>query len=81
MGDLREMYRRPLTNISHALLSLFINVPKNLQEMLPYFHKILYIFETEYSTSFVYLFSENKGMPSFGCSNACYTPTPMPGTS
>ena len=43
------MYRRPLTNISHAFLSLLINVPKNLQEMLPYFHKILYIFKTEYS--------------------------------
>jgi hypothetical protein len=32
------------------------------------------------SSVFVYLLSENKGMPSIGCSKACYTPIPMPGT-
>ena len=44
IGDLWEMYRRPLTNISRALRPLFIGVSKGLREMLPYFAKILFVF-------------------------------------
>lgn len=83
--NLYEIYRRSMGDVqatSPVPCALYLSRSREIyRRCCPISAKFNANIKLHISSSvFVYLLSENKGMPSIGCSKACYTPIPMPGT-